>query len=146
MYRSIQKGEIVRDGAFRRLAKRLKPATIEDLTYVFEADSGGRGPFQDPEHKDQFVLQFPDKAAEWTRTRAIEIGVDKIVPKPILQGRDLIAFGFTPGINFGIIINLAEDLRNDHDLDRNSILEILSKAKNAEEAIRHLRNTYEEQK
>lgn len=132
VYRRIQKGESVKDGAFRKLADRLHPATIEELTYVFEADSGGRGPFSDAAHKDQFLLPFPDKAAEWTRQRAVELGIGKERPQKLLQGRDLINLGFKPGKAFGEVIALAEELRD--DMSREELLAAIADAQSAQEA------------
>ncbi len=51
----VKKGAKVSDGAIRRLAKKISPATIKELVLVAEADHLGRGPFpgeQDSESKD----------------------------------------------------------------------------------------------
>jgi len=38
----------VSDGAIRRLASRIHPATIYELALAAESDHRGRGPFPDP--------------------------------------------------------------------------------------------------
>lgn len=134
MYRTYLAGEVVSDGAFRRLAKRIAPATIEELTYVQEADHRGRGPFVDPSHKDQFMLPNPDDAGKWVRAEALRLGVEKEIPKPILLGRDLIALGFKPGKEFGELTKLSEQLRDDKNTTREEVLEIIDGSTSIEEA------------
>ncbi len=137
MYRKHQRGEPVTEGAFRRLAKRLHPATIEDLTYVMEADAGGRGPFVHERAPDQILLPFPDKAGAWTREQARAYGLDREKPKPVLQGRDLLGFGFKPGEMFGRIIAAAEELR-DEGVSREVILLLLEGSGSAQKALERL--------
>lgn len=134
MYRDHLKKKEVSDGAFRRLAKRLAPATIAELTYVSEADNLGRGPFLDPDHKDQFLLPEPYAAGKWVREQAQKLGVEKEPPKPILQGRDLIQLGFKPGIEFGEVIKLSEQLRDDKNFTREQVLRLIGDARTIAEA------------
>ncbi|MCR4313672.1 MAG: HD domain-containing protein [Candidatus Uhrbacteria bacterium] len=137
MYRFHQKGERVTEGAFRRAAKRLAPATIQDLTYVMEADANGRGPFLHPDLPDQLLLPFPDQAGAWAREQARVFGVDRQTPPPVLQGRDLIGFGLKPGCQFGEIISRAEALR-DEGVAREQILLALDGVKTPKEAMERL--------
>lgn len=141
MYRLHEKGETIKEGAFRRAAKRLAPATIEDLTYVMEADAGGRGPFIHVDLPDQLLLPFPDKAGEWTRIQARLFGVDQETPKPVIQGRDLLRFGLKPGYDFGVIIRLADELR-DEGVSKERILLHLEGSLSTQDAISRLQ-TYE---
>lgn len=134
MYRRSLSGEEVSDGAFRRLAKRIWPATIAELTYVEEADNRGRGPFMDPSHRNQFLLANPAEAGKWVRETAQRLGVEKEMPKPILFGRDLIALGFKGGTQFGELVKISEQLRDDKNRTREQILEIIAGAASLTEA------------
>lgn len=57
------RGESVTDGAFRRLAKRIAPATIAELTHTAEADHRGRGPFLDPKHLERAIERLAEMAS-----------------------------------------------------------------------------------
>jgi tRNA nucleotidyltransferase (CCA-adding enzyme) len=82
----------------RRLARRLLPATIDDLCLVMRADHDGRPPKHSPE-----TLERIDELGEAARRLAIA----DAAPKPILQGRHLIATGMTPGKQFKAILGAA---------------------------------------
>lgn len=123
----------VSQGAFRRLAKRLHPATIEELSYVSEADSFGTGPFLDVNNKEQFLLSGLEnggvKAAIWVRKQAEEIGVYKEPPKPFVTGKELISLGFKPGSRegerFNDVIRLADECRDLAGMKKKELLDIL---------------------
>lgn len=85
------------DRGVRRLAKRLEPETIEGLCLVIEADHSGRPP-KPP--------GLP-KGAKELLAKAGELSLQAAAPKPILQGRDLIARGMSPGKKFGQILEEA---------------------------------------
>ncbi len=76
--------------AIRRLARRLAPAAIEDLCLVMLADMRGRPPQQDEPHPGIDSL----------REGAHRLAIEARAPKPILQGRHLIAEGLPPGPDF----------------------------------------------
>jgi tRNA nucleotidyltransferase (CCA-adding enzyme) len=74
--------------AVRRLARRLEPATIEELATVMRADADGRPPLKTPEvHRRIDALV--------AKARALEL--EKLAPRPILLGRHLIKLGLKPG-------------------------------------------------
>jgi tRNA nucleotidyltransferase (CCA-adding enzyme) len=79
----------VNDAAVRRLARRLEPASIEDLCAVARADSLGRIPAKGLEPED------------WLEARARDMKVERQGPQPILMGRHLIERGWTPGKEMG---------------------------------------------
>jgi tRNA nucleotidyltransferase (CCA-adding enzyme) len=82
------------DRSVRRLARRLEPATIEELIVLVTADQFGRPP-------------FPQTISENVRTlqvRAAELQVQSSAPRPILLGRHLIELGMEPGRDFGVIL------------------------------------------
>lgn len=120
-------------GAFRRLAKRLHPATMEMLIHVVEADCLGTGPFLDPDNPDQLLLKTVDayglEAGRWMRQMAEEMGIFKEKPKPIISGLELIALGFKPtvktGQQFGVIMSLVEECYSTKGLEKEDIIEML---------------------
>lgn len=76
------------DNSVRRLARKLAPATIDDLAAVMRADANGRPPIQSPEihaRIDELVA------------RAAALRIADAAPKPILLGRHLLALGMQPG-------------------------------------------------
>lgn len=86
-----------KDAAIRRLAKRLQPATIQELIYVTEADYLGR------------TLEQPDMSLlELFQKRADELAVTESPVEPLIKGRDLIALGMKPGKAMGRILDILE--------------------------------------
>jgi tRNA nucleotidyltransferase (CCA-adding enzyme) len=80
----------VSDGAVRRLARRCEP----DLLYrVARADCLGRRPGT-----------FAPVAMEWFREKVRALAVERQPPAPLLQGRDVLALGLTPGPEVGRIV------------------------------------------
>ena len=80
-----------KDSAIRRLALRV--GSIDRLIRVCAADAAGRPPFP----KDCESL-------EWLARESSRLQVRDAIPKPIVQGRDLISLGMKPGIEFGAIL------------------------------------------
>lgn len=88
----------------RRLARRLAPATIDDLALVMRADANGRPPVKSPATHariDELVA------------RAHALQVADAAPKPIVLGRHLIAQGLKPGADFKPIIDAAFEAQLD---------------------------------
>jgi tRNA nucleotidyltransferase (CCA-adding enzyme) len=75
----------------------LKPATIAELCLVMTADHFGRPPKQRVIHEG--ILEL--------RANAEELRLRDAAPKPILQGRHLIARGMQPGKQFGSVLHEA---------------------------------------
>ncbi|MCI0479613.1 HD domain-containing protein [Candidatus Uhrbacteria bacterium] len=127
-----KKGSITA-GAFRRLAKRLDPATIEELSYVAEADGLGVGPFLDPMHPDQLLLKSVDayglEAGRWLRAKAEALGIYRSKPERSVMGRELIALGYAPsadpGVRFGDVISRADDCRDLLGMTKDDLFRIL---------------------
>lgn len=100
------------DASIRRLASKLgaKGASIDELCSVCACDKAGRPPL--PEHS---------QSVAWLQERAGELAVKAAAPKPLLKGRDLIALGAIPGVEFKAIIaeayerQLAGELANAED-------------------------------
>lgn len=85
------------DRSVRRLARRLDPATIDELIVIITADQFGRPP--KPRVISESVLEL--------RARAAELRVQASAPRPILMGRHLIQLGLTPGRELGPILEAA---------------------------------------
>lgn len=91
----------VNDSAVRRLARRLEPASIEELCAVARADSLGRMPAKGLEPE------------EWLEARAKDMKVERRGPQPILMGRHLIERGFKPGKDMGEILRRVFEMQLD---------------------------------
>ena len=87
----------VTDRGVRRLAKRLEPETIAGLCVIVTADHNGRPP------KPPCVPE----GVKALMAKAEELRVQDSAPKPILQGRHLIAAGMNPGKEFKAILHEA---------------------------------------
>ena len=88
------------DGAIRRLAAKV--VRLDRLIRVAAADDAGRPPFpSEPE------------PLRWLAEQAERLRVADSAPKPIVQGRDLIALGMKPGVEFGRILKAAYEAQLD---------------------------------
>lgn len=82
------------DGAIRRVMAKV--GRIDRLIRVAAADDAGRPPFpSEPE------------PLRWLAEQAERIRAADAVPKPIVQGRDLVALGLRPGVRLGQILKAA---------------------------------------
>ena len=79
------------DRAVRRLARRLVPETVESLCVVMTADAFGRPPR--PCVTPESVTQL--------RSVAQRLKIADAAPRPLLQGRHLLALGLDPGPEVG---------------------------------------------
>lgn len=89
--------QMVSDRSVRRLANRLQPATIAELCVVMTADHFGRPP------KPKIIPE----GVTLLRAKAAELRLRDAAPKPLLQGRHLIARGMKPGAEFGVLLDKA---------------------------------------
>ncbi len=85
------------DRSVRRLAKRIEPETIAGLCALMTADHSGRPP------KPACV---PD-GVRALLAKAEELRLRDSAPKPLLQGRHLIAAGLRPGKPFKALLHAA---------------------------------------
>jgi tRNA nucleotidyltransferase (CCA-adding enzyme) len=92
------------DTAVRRLARKLVPATIDDLAAVMRADANGRPPLPSAE----IHVRIDELVA---RAHALQIA--DAAPKPIVLGRHLIAAGLKPGPGFTPLIDAAFEAQLD---------------------------------
>lgn len=89
--------QTISDRGVRRLANFLKPATIAELCLVMTADHFGRPP--KPRVIPEGIIALQSKAEE--------LRLRDAAPKPLLQGRHLIACGMKPGQQFGALLDEA---------------------------------------
>ena len=88
------------DAAIRRLAAKV--GRIDRLLRVAAADDAGRPPFpRDP------------AAIDWLAAQAERLSVADSAPKPLVMGRDLVALGMKPGVEFGKILKAAYEAQLD---------------------------------
>ena len=92
------------DSHVRRLARKLHPATIDDLCEVMSADSLGRPPLDATENL---------ALIEHLRSRAQSLALRQTPPRPLLLGRHLIALGHRPGSHFTTILAAAFEAQLD---------------------------------
>jgi tRNA nucleotidyltransferase (CCA-adding enzyme) len=97
-------GEAFSDSQVRRLARKLFPATIDDLAIVMISDAMGRPP-----------LPFDDILARIGRltSHAESLELKASAPRPILQGRHLVALGQRPGPGFKTVLDAAFEAQLD---------------------------------
>ena len=88
----------------RRLARRLAPATIDDLALVMRADHEGRPPLRSPDSLAR-IEELQSKA------RALEL--ENAAPRPLVLGRHLVALGRKPGPEFKPILDAAFEAQLD---------------------------------
>lgn len=92
------------DTSVRRLARRLAPATIDELAAVMRADSNGRPPLTSPDTHariDTLVAQ------------AHALALSQSAPRPIVLGRHLIALGHRPSAGFKAVLDAAFEAQLD---------------------------------
>jgi tRNA nucleotidyltransferase (CCA-adding enzyme) len=80
-----------RDTTVRRLARKIAPATIDDLIAVMRADHLGRPPL---------VSAETEKRLGFLREAAQRLALEHAAPRPIILGRHLMALGRSPGPEF----------------------------------------------
>jgi tRNA nucleotidyltransferase (CCA-adding enzyme) len=86
------------DTQVRRLARRLEPATIDELAVVMAADALGRPPLPSSE-----ILALVGRLQK----RAADLALESSGPKPIVLGRHLISMGMKPGPGFKPLLDAA---------------------------------------
>jgi tRNA nucleotidyltransferase (CCA-adding enzyme) len=80
-----------RDTTVRRLARKIAPATMDELIAVMTADHLGRPPL---------VSEEALRRIHELRDAAQRLAIADRAPQPIMLGRHLIALGMKPGPNF----------------------------------------------
>lgn len=136
----------VTDKAIRRLIKNIRPATIEDLILVCEADYLGSGNL-DPQQRDQKTLpkiKFP--AGEWLSDRVkkliespVELGDSKTdQASDIISGKEWISLGFESSPLIGVLIKISNELGEKKGYSREKIIGIIKGINDSEIALKEL--------
>jgi tRNA nucleotidyltransferase (CCA-adding enzyme) len=86
-----QGAETYRDTTVRRLARKIEPATLDELIAVMQADHLGRPPL---------VSAETVRRLDHLRAAAQRLELEHVAPKPIVLGRHLISLGVQPGPQF----------------------------------------------
>jgi tRNA nucleotidyltransferase (CCA-adding enzyme) len=92
------------DASIRRLARKLTPATIDDLALVMRADANGRPPLTSPAihaRIDELIAQ------------AHALALADAAPKPLLRGRHLLQLGLRSGPQFKPLLDAAFEAQLD---------------------------------
>jgi tRNA nucleotidyltransferase (CCA-adding enzyme) len=92
------------DTQVRRLARKLAPATIDELALVMAADSLGRPPLPAAE-----ILSLIERL----RARATALELEATAPRPLVLGRHMIAMGRRPGPEFKPVLDAAFEAQLD---------------------------------
>jgi tRNA nucleotidyltransferase (CCA-adding enzyme) len=92
------------DAQVRRLARRLAPATIDDLALVMAADALGRPPLPAAD-----ILELVGRL----RARAASLAIEASAPRQLVLGRHLVALGRRPGPDFTPILEAAFEAQLD---------------------------------
>jgi len=92
------------DAQVRRLARKLAPATIDDLALVMTADALGRPP-KSPLETRALIERLQAKAAA--------LALETTAPRPLVLGRHLIGLGHAPGPEFKRILDAAFEAQLD---------------------------------
>jgi len=87
-----------RDTTVRRLARKVAPATLDELMAVMRADHLGRPPL---------VSAETEKRLGFLRIAAQRLVLEHAAPKPIMLGRHLITLGIAPGPQFKLALDAA---------------------------------------
>ena len=133
------------EGAIRKLAKRIHPATIEELVLIAEADHLGRG--ESGKTKEENMLpkdNFP--AGKWLLEKARNLKVENSKPTSLISGKDLMKMGFGGGKHIGELIRIADKLRDDLLYSREIVLAMIEQTVNPEEALEILNTKLEQAK
>lgn len=109
-----EKANPITDGAIRKLAARIAPATMNELLLVAEADYFGRGQWRHGEKRE-----YPERP--WLLGRAEKLNV-LVGPAPhAITGAELVALGIEPGPKMGEMIRDADRLRDDEGKTKEEI-------------------------
>lgn len=97
-------GSPLTDTAVRRLARRLAPASIDELCTVMRADHNGRPPL----HSVDTLNRIQE-----LQTKAHSLTLDRGGPRPLILGRHLIELGQLPGPQFKPVLDEALEAQLD---------------------------------
>lgn len=94
------------DNSVRRLARKLAPATVDDLIAIMRADHNGRPPLR----SEDSLARIDELLA-----KAHELKLQDAAPKPIILGRHLLNLGYAPSPKFKPTLEAAFEAQLDGD-------------------------------
>lgn len=109
----------ITDGAFRKLAKKMYPANLKELSYLCEADMMGRWELQTYRNTRIERVFLP---WNWFRARSDKLWVDTKPAQNILNGKDLIQLGMSPWVELWKTIEYANYLYDDLWIEKDEII------------------------
>lgn len=118
----IEKNQSITDGAIRKLAARIAPATMNELLLVAEADYFGRGQWRHGEKRE-----YPERP--WLLERAGRIDVLNGQAPHVISGKELIDLGIEAGPKMGELIREADQMRDDEGKTKEEIVEWINEQK-----------------
>lgn len=134
----VIRGNKVSDGAIRKLAQRLYPATIQELVWLSQADQLGRGSIY-PATQEEIMQSDDFPAGKWLLKRARDIDVEKSKPSHLIRGIDLIRLGYKQGKDIGELIKIIDLLRDEKQYTKEDVFKIIEPIKDSEQAINQLK-------
>jgi len=131
--------EKLTDGKLRELATELYPATIYEFVLLLSIDYWCKK--IDVDKIDFELINFHEYSPKGEKIldRAKFLGIEKSKPEDIIAGRDLIELGLKPDNKFGIIIKIANQLRDEKAFTKTQIINTLKDVKDMNEAIERLK-------
>lgn len=117
-----EKNQPITDGAIRKLAARIAPATMNELLLVAEADYFGRGQWRHGETRE-----YPERP--WLLERAARIDVLNGPAPHVISGKELIDLGIEAGPKMGELIREADQMRDDDGKTKEEIVEWINEQK-----------------
>ncbi len=109
-----KEGMTISDGAIRKLAARIAPATMNELLLVAEADYFGRGQWRHGEKRE-----YPER--QWLLDRAAKLDVLAGPAPHAITGQELVDLGVAPGPKMGEMIREADRLRDNEGKTKEEI-------------------------
>lgn len=135
-FNTFQRGQEVSDGAFRKLATKLAPATMTELALLTQADATGTGFYTDETQRLVSPVHFAE--GDWLRQRSAALNIEQGKPQTLICGQDLIDRGLIPGKAFGEIITMADQLRDEYGFTREQVLETMHDAMDTSDVAKKL--------
>lgn len=131
--------EKLTDGKLRELAIELYPATIYEFVLLLNIEYWCKRIYVDKIDFGPINFQEYSPLGKRILDRAKILNIDKSKPEDIIAGRDLIELGLEPDNKFGIIIKIANQLRDEKVFTKAQIINALKNVKDTNEAIERLK-------
>ncbi|MEA3476381.1 MAG: hypothetical protein U9R23_08095 [Candidatus Cloacimonadota bacterium] len=131
--------EKLTDGKLRELATELYPATIYEFVLLLNIKYGCKKINVDKIDFEYINFQEYSPIGKKILDRAKFLEIERSKPEDIIAGRDLIELGLKPDNKFGIIIKIANQLRDERAFTKTQIINALKNVKDMNAAIERLK-------